>query len=145
MVEIYTDGSARPNPGVGALAFVVVRNGKELYSFSQQYGNAETNNTMELRAAIKALEWRDSQFITEATYLFTDSQYVQQGITTWIHSWIENDWRTSNGKLVKNKELWEKLFSLNDPLIYFSWVRGHFGNKFNEKAHELAYNVFSKK
>jgi ribonuclease HI len=134
VVEIYSDGACRGNPGPGGWG-VLLKSGeveKELYG-----GEANTtNNRMELMAAIRALEAlkRPSQ-----VKLYTDSIYVMKGITAWIHSWKQKGWRTADKKPVKNVDLWRKLDALaamHD--IEWHWVKGHAGHPENERADQLA-------
>ncbi len=134
LVEIYTDGACKGNPGAGGWGALLGWNGKkrELYG-----GEAHTtNNRMEMTAVIRALEalTRKSQ-----VRLHTDSKYVQQGISEWIHSWKKRGWRTADRKPVKNEDLWRRLDELaGEHEIEWLWVRGHDGNPGNERADELA-------
>ena len=134
LVEIFTDGACSGNPGPGGWG-ALLRTGKqekELYG-----GEAEsTNNRMELLAAIEALNAlkRPCQ-----VHLTTDSVYVKNGITTWIHSWKKNGWRTSNRKPVKNADLWQALEeAVTQHDVSWFWVKGHAGHAENERADELA-------
>ena len=134
VVEIYTDGACKGNPGVGGWGALLEFDGKirELCG-----GEAHTtNNRMELTAVIRALEAlrRPSR-----VRLHTDSQYVQLGISAWIHQWKKRGWRTADKKPVKNEELWRRLDELAQQHdIEWKWVRGHDGNPGNERADELA-------
>jgi ribonuclease HI len=134
VVEIYTDGACKGNPGVGGWGALLGCNGKmrELYG-----GEAHTtNNRMELTAVIRALE---ALTRTSRVRLHTDSRYVQQGISEWIHSWKMRGWRTADRKPVKNEDLWRRLDELaGEHEIEWLWVRGHDGNPGNERADELA-------
>ena len=133
-VEIFTDGACSGNPGLGGWG-AILRYGsieKELSGFSRH----TTNNRMELLAAISALE---SLTLTSKVKLTTDSTYVKDGITKWIHNWKERGWKTSNRKPVKNSELWKRLdivAAKHD--IQWYWVRGHIGHVENERADQLA-------
>ena len=133
-VEIITDGACRGNPGPGGWG-VVLRYGKhekDLYGYQAD----TTNNQMELMAAIQGLEalTRPSTVI-----LTTDSNYLRQGITQWIHGWKKNNWRTAAKKEVKNKELWIRLDAASKPHeIEWKWVKGHSGHVDNERADDLA-------
>lgn len=133
-VKIYTDGSCKGNPGVGGWGVWLVANGKEKELFG---GEAHTtNNRMELLAVIRALEALKRRCVVQ---LHTDSKYVQQGITTWIHGWKKNGWRTADKKPVKNDDLWKALDTLAQQHdIEWLWVKGHAGHNGNEKADELA-------
>ena len=133
-VEIYTDGGCRGNPGPGGWG-VLLRMGeheKELYGFDAD----TTNNRMELMAAIQGLEalTRPSEVV-----LTTDSQYVRQGITEWIHGWKKKGWKTANKKPVKNKDLWQRLDTIsNQHEVQWNWVKGHSGHTENERVDKLA-------
>ncbi len=134
VVKIYTDGACKGNPGVGGWGawLVLGKNERELFG-----GEAHTtNNRMELLAVIRALEALTRRC---AVQLHTDSKYVQQGISTWIHGWKKNGWRTSDKKPVKNDDLWKRLdelAQLHD--VEWLWVKGHAGHNGNERADQLA-------
>ena len=134
VVEVYTDGACKGNPGVGGWGALLQVKGrtKELYG-----GEAlTTNNRMELTAVIRALEALKRR---SRVRLHTDSQYVQLGISKWIHSWKRNNWRTADKKAVKNAELWRELDLLAAQHdIEWIWVKGHAGHDGNERADELA-------
>jgi len=133
-VVIYTDGACKGNPGVGGWG-AILRSGvheKELFG-----GEAHTtNNRMELTAVIRALE---SLKRPSDVDLFTDSQYVKNGIETWIHGWRRNGWKTSDKKAVKNEDLWRELDTLAKlHRITWHWVKGHADNEGNLRADALA-------
>ena len=134
LVEIYTDGACKGNPGVGGWGALLGWNGRtrELCG-----GEAHTtNNRMEMTAVIRALEALTRK---SRVRLHTDSKYVQQGINEWIHSWKKRGWRTADRKPVKNEDLWRRLDELaGEHEIEWLWVRGHDGNPGNERADELA-------
>jgi ribonuclease HI len=134
VVEIFTDGACKGNPGPGGWGALLRWNGREKELFG---GEPETtNNRMELTAVIEALSAlkRPSH-----VRLHTDSRYVANGITGWIHDWKRRDWRTADKKPVKNAELWKKLEELAGRHdIEWIWVRGHSGHDGNERADELA-------
>ena len=135
VVEIYTDGACKGNPGVGGWGALIKRSGKPV---QELHGGERltTNNRMELLAVIRALEALEPG--TRAK-LHTDSQYVQLGISPWIHSWKKRGWRTADKKPVKNEDLWKQLDELrNNHQIEWLWVRGHDGDPGNERADELA-------
>lgn len=137
IVEIYTDGACKGNPGNGGWGAVLLykEHKKEISGFVKE----TTNNQMELKAVIEALKLlkRSSDVI-----IYTDSVYVKDGITKWIFSWKNNGWRNSNKKAVKNIELWQELDSLvANHKIQWRWVKGHNGNKYNEIADLLASNA----
>jgi ribonuclease HI len=134
VVKIYTDGACRGNPGIGGWGVLLEMNGKEKQLFG---GEAHTtNNRMELLAVIRALEALKRRCNIQ---LHTDSKYVQQGITAWIHGWKKNGWRTAAKKPVKNDDLWKELDELAQHHdIEWLWVKGHAGHNGNERADELA-------
>jgi ribonuclease HI len=135
IVEIYTDGACKGNPGVGGWGALILRQGK---SPQELHGGERltTNNRMELLAVIRALEALEPG--TQAN-LHTDSQYVQLGISQWIYSWKKRGWKTADKKPVKNEDLWRRLDELRDQhKIEWLWVRGHDGNAGNERADVLA-------
>lgn len=133
-VSIYTDGACSGNPGPGGWGALLVYGGVE-----RELSGGEpltTNNRMELKAAIEALNALKRPCKVE---LYTDSQYVRGGITGWIHSWKRNGWKTSARKPVKNAELWQELdAAMARHDIRFHWVRGHAGHPENERADALA-------
>lgn len=129
-ITVYTDGSCLKNPnGPGGWAFIVI----ELDRIWEVSGGdkSTTNNRMELEAAIQTLEFLSSR--DEDIIIYTDSKYVINGITMWIHNWIRKDW-----KKVKNVDLWKRLYILNDKRVEWKWVKGHSGDKYNDRADELA-------
>ena len=133
-VTIYTDGACSGNPGPGGWGVLIVDGEKTSELFGGE--SDTTNNRMELIAVIKALESVPKE--SEIT-LYTDSLYVKNGITQWINNWLKNNWRNSDRKLVKNQDLWKRLLEVSkDRKIAWQWVRGHDGNKFNERVDVLA-------
>jgi ribonuclease HI len=134
VVEVYTDGACKGNPGVGGWG-VLLRYGVRTRELCG--GEAHTtNNRMELTAVIRALEALKRQCRVK---LHTDSKYVQQGITAWIHDWKKRGWKTAAKKPVKNEDLWRQLDALaREHEIEWIWVRGHAGHDGNERADELA-------
>ncbi len=134
VVEIYTDGACRGNPGPGGWAATLEYNGRlrELSGAEAQ----TTNNRMELVAVISALEALSRPVRAR---VHTDSQYVRQGITEWMKAWKARDWRTADRKPVKNRDLWERLDALAaGHEIEWRWVRGHSGVPGNERVDRLA-------
>lgn len=134
LVEIYTDGACKGNPGVGGWGAWLQYGDhtRELYGGERN----TTNNRMELTAVIRALEALNKSCDVR---LHTDSKYVQQGITTWIHDWKKRGWKTSNKKPVKNADLWRELDALSQKHnIEWLWVKGHAGHEGNERADALA-------
>jgi ribonuclease HI len=133
-VEIFTDGACRHNPGPGGWGVLIRSNQGE--KTLQGAEKQTTNNRMELMAAIKALEYLASE--TEVL-LVTDSNYVKQGIETWIHNWKKRQWRTAQGSPVKNQDLWQKLDEqVKRHKVTWHWVKGHSGHEENERVDELA-------
>ncbi|WP_151172517.1 ribonuclease HI [Pseudoalteromonas ruthenica] len=133
-VEIYTDGSCLGNPGPGGYG-VLMRYGKHEKTLSQGY-QTTTNNRMELLAAIVALEslTRPCDIV-----LTTDSQYVKQGIESWLANWKKRGWRTASKQPVKNVDLWQRLDeACQRHTIDWRWVKGHSGHKENDIVDELA-------
>jgi ribonuclease HI len=133
-VTIYTDGACSGNPGPGGWAAVLIHGERE----KELKGGdpVTTNNRMELMAAISALEALKRPCIVD---IHTDSQYLRQGIMSWIHQWKRNGWRTSDKKPVKNDDLWKRLDSaLAHHRVQWHWVRGHAGHEINERADRLA-------
>ena len=134
-ISIYTDGACSGNPGIGGWGVVILLNNSE--QINLKGGSLQTtNNQMELRAAIEGLK-----YFTKSTTLnlYTDSKYVKDGIESWIQKWKINGWKTSSKKEVKNKDLWIELNKqILQHKIQWNWVKGHAGNKYNEKADSLA-------
>tara|TARA_A100001388_G_scaffold69135_1_gene48966 strand:+ start:90 stop:551 length:462 start_codon:yes stop_codon:yes gene_type:complete len=134
ILNIYTDGACKGNPGIGGWGAILEygRTKKEIKGYSVN----TTNNIMELTAVIKALECLNRKCKIVIT---TDSNYVKNGITDWIKSWKNNGWKTAKKSPVKNKELWIKLDSLvANHDIDWKWIKGHSGHPQNERADELA-------
>lgn len=138
-MQVYTDGACSGNPGPGGWSYVVIMQGQQQISAEHSGGESETtNNRMELMASIKALEYVKATQSQKVT-LWTDSTYVRDGITQWIHKWQRNDWHTNQGTPVKNEALWRQLHALNHGLqIQWQWVKGHSGCVGNERADQLA-------
>ena len=135
----YTDGACSGNPGPGGWGVVLqaLNNGEIIKERHLKGGETNTtNNRMELKAAIAALEALGR---TSNITIITDSNYVKNGITDWVHGWKHNGWRTSNKKPVKNVELWQRLNAAQQRhSVTWKWVKGHAGNPENERADELA-------
>ncbi len=135
-IEIYTDGACSGNPGKGGYGVILKykNNEKELSGYAEE----TTNNKMELTAVIKGLKALKEPCEID---IYTDSQYVKQGITEWIYNWQKNGWKTADKKAVKNAELWQELSELIKPhKISWHWVKGHSGDPMNERADTLATN-----
>ena len=134
MINVYTDGSCLGNPGNGGWAFLIEEE-KDI-RYRAGFEKNTTNNQMELMAAIKALEFLNKY--NDIT-INTDSNYVKEGITTWIFNWKKNNWKTSTKQLVKNRELWERLDNLCEKKnISWCWVKAHNTSEFNNQVDELA-------
>lgn len=140
LVEIFTDGACRGNPGPGGWGVVLRCKGQE-----RQLSGAEahtTNNRMELTAAIHGLQALTKPCTVD---LYTDSEYVKHGINVWIKRWQQTNWRNSAGKPVKNKDLWQLLEqALAQHQVTWHWVKGHSGHPENELADSLARAAIDK-
>jgi ribonuclease HI len=132
-VIIHTDGGAAPNPGPGGWAAILTFGDREKELKGGEPNT--TNNRMELMAAISALEALKRPCRVD---LHTDSKYVQQGISQWIHGWKRNGWKTADKKPVKNGELWQRLeAAVARHQVHWHWVKGHAGHELNERADQL--------
>jgi ribonuclease HI len=134
VVEIYADGACRGNPGPGGWGVLLRAKGRERELCGAE--PATTNNRMELQAVISALQALRRR---SAVRVYTDSQYVQKGISEWIHDWKRRGWRTAQKTPVKNADLWRQLDALaQGHEVEWHWVRGHAGHAENERADRLA-------
>ena len=134
MITIYTDGSCLTNPGSGGWAAIINENDEKKIITGNEKNT--TNNRMELLAPINALRGIKSG---PKIKIYTDSQYVKNGITEWINTWLNNDWKTSKKEDVKNKDLWIELYNLTKFLdIQWIWIKAHDGNPLNEEVDLLA-------
>lgn len=135
LVEIYTDGACRGNPGPGGWGALLRYNGLDKPLYGAQ--RSTTNNQMELTAAIKGLNALTRPCKVR---LVTDSEYVKNGMTLWLENWRKRNWKTASGKLVKNIELWQQLDAAvkRHTEVTWEWVRGHSGHPENELADQLA-------
>ena len=133
-VEIFTDGACRGNPGPGGWGVLLRYRGSERHLYG---GEPETtNNRMELRAAIEGLRALKEPCEVSLT---TDSEYVRNGISSWMDNWKKRDWKTAGRKPVKNRDLWQALDEQNRRhRVEWHWVRGHTGHRENEIADQLA-------
>ena len=140
-VTIYTDGACSGNPGKGGWgAILIYAKEKKYMSGSKQL---TTNNQMELTATIEALK---AILKPSNIALYTDSQYVKNGITSWIFNWKKNGWKTANKKPVANKDLWIELEKYVDfHSVNWFWVKGHSGDHYNEIADKLAVKAMNKR
>ena len=133
-VEIFTDGACRGNPGPGGWAAILRY--RDVEKELSGYEPATTNNRMELMAAIAALEALKRPCRVR---LYSDSQYLRDGITKWIHGWKRRDWRTADKQPVKNVDLWQRLdAAAARHVVNWEWVRGHAGHPENERADAIA-------
>ncbi|MDR0447627.1 MAG: ribonuclease HI [Treponema sp.] len=159
MYDIYTDGGCSGNPGPGGWAYVMVQQTSQDDVVAAEEWGAErntTNNRMELLAVISALKTLKNKSEAKSTgeketgtqdrqaVVHTDSQYVQKGITEWIHTWKKNSWRTSDKKPVKNQDLWLELDALAGGLsVQWEWIRGHAGNTYNEHCDKMVQRAIA--
>ena len=140
-VTIYTDGACSGNPGKGGWGAILI-NAKETKYMSGSK-QLTTNNQMELTATIEALK---AILKPSNIALYTDSQYVKNGITSWIFNWKKNGWKTANKKPVANKDLWIELEKYVDfHSVNWFWVKGHSGDHYNEIADELAVKAMNER
>lgn len=140
-ITIYTDGACSPNPGPGGWGAVLLADGRAISELSG-YGGESTNNRMELTAAVEALKslQKPSRIV-----LYTDSQYLRNGITDWIFTWQKNNWKTADRKPVKNCDLWHALLDhLERHQVSWKWVKGHGLDRWNNRADELAVEARKK-
>mgnify|MGYP001189663383 FL=1 len=140
-IKIYTDGACVGNPGPGGWAAVILFDNKKKELFGGE--KLTTNNRMELTAAIKALEYcsneEKQQLSLKQIQIYTDSNYLKEGITIWINKWEKNNWKTSDRKNVKNIDLWKKLREFEKVnQIEWTWIKGHSNNPMNDLADKLA-------
>lgn len=134
MLKIYTDGACSGNPGPGGWGVHII-DGDDIHELKGGEP-ATTNNRMELMAAIEAIRTTETECSLQ---IYTDSQYVKNGLNQWIYNWKRNGWKTASRKPVKNKDLWIELDSLaQSRTIEWHWVKGHAGDPGNERADELA-------
>ena len=133
-VRVYTDGACKGNPGPGGWGALLVYNGHERELFGGD--PSTTNNRMELRAVIEALRTLKAP---SRVQIYTDSSYVQQGMSAWLEKWKRQGWKTSDRKAVKNEDLWRQLDDLaRGHQVSWHWVKGHAGHPENERADRLA-------
>jgi len=133
-LTLFTDGACRGNPGPGGWGVLMVEGTDETELLGSE--SYTTNNRMELIAAIRGLEATDPE---HAVSVYTDSQYVRNGVTQWIEKWKANGWKTAGRKPVKNQDLWQQLdLAASGRSVEWHWVRGHSGHRGNESADALA-------
>jgi len=134
VIEIYSDGSCIGNPGPGGWAAIILEKNKKKEIFGGE--KITTNNRMELIAVINALNLINNK---SKISIYTDSKYIINGITIWMKNWKKNNWKTSNKKIVKNKDLWnllDKICGIHQ--VNWNWVKGHSGHELNERVDYLA-------
>jgi ribonuclease HI len=144
-IRIYTDGGCSGNPGPGAWAYILVD--PEGETRNAAFVAETTNNRMELQAVIEALQaiGERTDSASAQIELFTDSKYVKNGITDWIHNWIHNGWKTRSKQPVKNQDLWKQLLSLSSTMsIHWRWLQGHAGDRYNEACDSLVQGAIKK-
>ena len=139
IVTIYTDGGCDPNPGRGGWAAILQQDGRTIELSGCDVDS--TNNRMELTAAIQGLKaLKEPSTVT----LFTDSTYVQKGMTEWMPGWLRKNWRGSSGPVL-NVDLWKELLAAAKPhKVTWTWVKGHSSNRFNARADELVHRARNK-
>jgi ribonuclease HI len=158
-LKIYTDGGCSGNPGPGGWAYIIIEepgemgdraqgeNSRPYNIIAEKWGakNNTTNNRMELGAVIAALEFLSGLALSPTKIaVFTDSQYVQKGMTLWIHAWKRNNWRTSGKEPVKNQDLWRRLDELSSRFpINWIWVKGHAGDELNERCDRMTQKAIA--
>ncbi len=138
-VIVYTDGSCEPNPGPGGWAAIILDDGRE--TILQGSAGDSTNNRMEMTAALEALRKIDPH---KAVVIYTDSQYLKNGVESWLDEWKARNWKRKGGPLL-NVDLWKDIsVEIDRRKITWKWVRGHVGNPYNERADRLARQMMRK-
>jgi ribonuclease HI len=137
ITALYTDGACSGNPGPGGWGMVAYLSDGSVHELGGG-DRATTNNRMEMQAAIAALEFLQSTGSSTAIPLYTDSEYLKNGITQWIKGWKKKGWKTAQGKPVINQDLWQQLDQLNQPFVQWTHVRAHAGNVGNERCDVIA-------
>ncbi|TVR56476.1 MAG: ribonuclease HI [Spirochaetaceae bacterium] len=142
-LDVYTDGGCHGNPGPGGWAYVVLNGNSTITGSGGRIST--TNNQMELTAVIEALSFVTEQYEKTSVRVHTDSEYVKNGITSWINTWKRNGWKTAARKPVKNQELWVTLDErVKNLSVEWEWVRGHSGNTYNEQCDRLVQEAIAR-
>jgi ribonuclease HI len=144
-IRIYTDGGCSGNPGPGAWAYILLEPEGQIRD--ARFVAETTNNRMELQAVIEALRAvrQRPDLASAEIQLFTDSQYVKNGISEWIHNWVRNGWKTRSTKPVKNQDLWKTLLDLSRSMnVRWRWLQGHAGDRYNEACDRLVQEAIKK-
>jgi ribonuclease HI len=144
-IRIYTDGGCSGNPGPGAWAYILLEPEGETHD--ARFVPGTTNNRMELQAVIESLQAvrKRPDSASAQIEVFTDSRYVKNGISDWIHNWIRNGWKTRSKQPVKNQDLWRQLMSLSSTMnIRWRWLQGHAGDRYNESCDRLVQEAIKK-
>lgn len=138
MITVYVDGACKGNPGPGGWGAYVKDEKGKAYALKGHESNT-TNNRMEIMAAVEALKFCNEKFPSIPIKIYTDSKYLCDGISYWIRAWAINGWRTTQGRAVRNKDLWKELSAARyGKIIEWAWVKSHSGNEGNEIADKLA-------
>lgn len=137
--KVYTDGACSGNPGPGGWGVVIYFDNNTVHEMGG-FDPETTNNRMELQAAIAALEFVAQYPTDQSVSLFTDSEYVKKGATQWLTGWKRKNWKTSQGKAVLNKDLWEALDKADPKQVQWFYVKGHSGDPGNERCDTIARN-----
>ncbi|MFO7810187.1 MAG: ribonuclease HI [Candidatus Delongbacteria bacterium] len=134
VLTLYTDGACSGNPGEGGWCSILIYNGRE--KKISGYSEKTTNNIMELTAVVEGLEMLKESCIVN---VYTDSKYIVDSVTKWLDNWVENGWRTSSKKPVKNIEFWQRIVRMTGIHdIRWNWVKGHDGDLYNEECDKIA-------
>jgi ribonuclease HI len=140
LIEIYTDGSCLKNPGKGGFSFMIIDHREKNLSISSKFCGQTTNNQMEMMSCVFAFEEiLKKNKLNSPIIIFTDSQYLKNGINDWIKNWKKNNWKTASNSPVKNQEIWIKIDELNQKLIpKWEYVKAHAENPYNNCIDEIA-------
>lgn len=144
IIKIYTDGGYKPKLKKGSIAFLIIKDGKMIQEYSRAITSDDlTNTAMELYAILKALNWVRSNNLSpkkHIVYLYTDSQQIQLGLSSWMYKWKDNNWKNSRNKPIKYLNLWKKIYDMIVSEFYDfhpQWIEGHVGDSNNSRVDEL--------